>query len=307
MKKTQKVLVISVLVVFLMACNCNLLNMIKEKVGLGDGATAVEGGSPFSAPTQETEKPSNQSGSSDEEYTFVKFIPTEVIIPDGVLQVTKFITTYDEANNLCETTLLIENTSTDPLDVVKEFSYIITWYDDQGQMVDQWDHDSGPNVFPQEATLFEPWVHEDKLTGHKVVRAVFEITEISTVKSKFPDGSVKEHIANTPLNHPFFPYTANEMIVENDYLLGTYASTTITVQSSMENKLGAQVIAVYYDDQDQVIGIGKSPQFEINPGESITGEVEGYALTELPVRAEYYPIVVGQTDLIEVVYPGLYN
>jgi hypothetical protein len=202
---------------------------------------------------------------------------------------------------------LIENTSTDPLDAVKEFSYVISWYDDQGQILDQWDHTWGPNVLPQEANLFTAWVDKDKLEGHKVVKAVFEIKDITTVNSFYTEGTVREKIANTTIKHPFFSYTATNFKMEDDFFFGKIASNTVTVQSSLATKVGVQIIAFYFNDQNQVIGVGINGQAEIDPGASVPIEVKSYFFSETPVSAEYTPILIGSSDLLELVYPGLYN
>jgi hypothetical protein len=314
MKKSEKALLISVLVIFLMACNCNLLNLFKEKTGLESNSSEEQGGSSISVPDQATGKPSTQSTkkpsgqvSSDSDASFLPVVPTEVIVPDGILKITKAFTAYDEEIVSCKSYILIENTSTDPLDAVKEFSYVMTWYDDQGQIVDQWDHTWGPNVFPQEANIFTAWVDKDKLEGHKIVKAVFEIKDITTVNTFYTEGSVREKVANTPIKHPFFPFTATDFKMENDFLFGKIASNTVTVQSSLANKVGVQIVAFYFNDQNQVIGVGINGEAEVDPGASVPIEVNSYFFTETPTKAEYTPILIGPSDLLEVVYPGLYN
>lgn len=307
MKKTQRALFISVLVIFLMACNCNLINQVKEMTGLGEGSADDSGGSIFGPFFQTTDQPSDKPVTVYEEIDYKTFVPTEVIVPDGVLRITKYITTYDATTVMCRTFLLLENIGTDPLDAINSFSFTMTWYDDQNQVVDQWNNTNGPIVFAQEKNLWEPWVSRNLLTGRNVVRAVFEVKDIITLNSFFTEGQVRERVASTPLNHPFFSLSAEALRLEYHPIYNVIPQTTVSVQSALANPVGVQVVAFYFNEKGEVIGMGKSGPADLDAGASASLDVLGYGLTEAAARAEYYPYLVGSTDLLEMVYPDIYN
>jgi hypothetical protein len=309
MKKLGKALFISIIVIFTLSCNLYTFGM--NRTGTDADSAGDESGSVMVAPNQDSSQNDSQSpnGSTTtnvDESDFATLIPTEVIVPDGVLIIKRFITILDPEISSCRTLILLENTSSDPLDIVKEFSYTMTWYDAQDQIVDQWDNTNGPNVFPQEKNLWEMWVDKEKRADRKISRAVFEIKSITTVMTYYQN-SVRDNILNQPLNHPFFDIQAGDYVISQDFLLGTIATTPVTIKSNMANKVGVQVFAVYLNDQDVMTGFGKDGGTELDAGASNDTSVVGYNLTELPKKAEYYPILVGPSDLLEVVYPNIYK
>ena len=300
MKSLTKIVILFLVSFFVLGCN---LPAIVE--GSGNESQTQSG---EDNEVQSDMDPPDQSGSDDlGDIDFATSVPTEVIVPDGVLIVANVLTRLDMEIDSCRTFVILRNTSSNPLEIVKEFSYTMTWYDDQDQVVDQWDNSNGPMVFPQEVNYWEMWVDEDAVASHNIVRAVFEIKDIITADSIYKEGQVRERILSQALSHPFFTIEPGELILDkSNFLLGLTASSTVNFSSSLENLTPVQILALYYNDAGDWVGIGRSNSFEYNPGDSLSMDVSGMIFTDLPVNVEYYGIVVG-SDLVEVIYPGIYN
>jgi hypothetical protein len=304
MKKLQKVSFLIIVLIFVMACN--LPAPTHDQTSTEAVSTDGQTGMPTENPDQATEQPTV----SDPRGGFFGIsIPTEGIVPAGFVKISNALTVYDPDSNHCWTYILLKNTSIEPLDIVKDFSYTMTWYDDQNQMVDQWESTNGPAVFPQETNLWEMWAESEKLKDHKIARAVFEVKDIASVNSFYSVGPIRDRVTTQPLPHPFFTIDAGELTIDKeDLVYGTVANSSATIKSALPTVTNVQVLAIYFNDKEEWIGTAKSDPVELYSGASATVDLSGFNLTALPVRAEYYPLVVSPGgDLLEVFYPGIYN
>ncbi len=134
MQHYKKALLITMLLAISLACG--LPSAISEAVG-GQDSTPIAGQSePEAADTAAL----SQSETTDTpNLDYIVRIPTEVISPDNFLNLTKSYSYIDPNTGLNFTYVVLENNSTDPLDIITDYTGKITWFDENNQVIDEWE------------------------------------------------------------------------------------------------------------------------------------------------------------------------
>lgn len=305
MKRSQKLILICMLLIFLMACNCGVLDNIKNTLGL-ETQSNQEAESPSSS-----EDNSNQNSDQNNlpKLPFDVYIPTDIQIVDGVLDISQRITLYDSGANMYQSYLILENTSSDPTDMIFEFTYKITWYDQDKQIVDEWANTFNFKILPQEKILFYLWPEESKVADRTIVSTVFEVSEIKTAKMT-ADSAWLAKLAGLPITHPIVSINPSDFTFgyeEFALSLIPVARTPVEIQSNLTTQAKVQVIGLYQNANGELIGIGRSVPVLLDPGGFLTSEVYGANITEEPAQAEYFVEIVSPSDTFEVAYPDMFK
>ncbi|MBA4383466.1 MAG: hypothetical protein C0410_01900 [Anaerolinea sp.] len=311
MKRSQKLILLCMMMIILMACNCGVLDNIKNIIGLDsqsnqESPSDQEAENPFSS-EDSTNQSSDQSNLPKDPFDI--YIPTELNIVDGVLDVSQRVTLYDSAANMYQSYLVLENSSSDPIDMIFEFTYKITWYDQDKQIVDEWANTFNSKILPQERILFYLWPEESKVADRTIVSTVFEVSEIKTAKI-IADSEWLTKLAGLPITHPIvsinpsdFTFGYEEFVMS----LIPVARTNVEIQSNLTAQAKVQVIGLYQNANGELIGIGRSEPVSLDPGVSATSEVYGANITEQPAQADYFVEIVSPSDTFEVAYPDMFK
>jgi hypothetical protein len=307
MKKAKKLMILGVLIVFLMACS---ISTTPKKAASPDTSSSGD-----MASNQATEgQPSSgdqSSGQPSDALPFSVSIPTDVKIVNGILTVPKIITFFNPTTKIYKTYLVLEDTSTDKLDLISEFNYKITWYDENKQAVDQWENTYNIKLIPQEKVLFELWPNKSKVADQKIVSAVFEVSQVTSIKSFWEQGALDKLGGLPPISHPIISVIPDNFTF--DYaplILGSTiprVTTPVKVQSTLTVQVQAEVIGIYLNSKGEIIGVGMSDPIMVDPKGSGNADVIGYDMTEKPEQAEYFVKITSPGDILEAAYPDYYK
>jgi len=298
MKRAQKLMILGVLIVFLMACSISKTptNAVSPDTSSSGDNTSNQGteGQPSSG--------DQSSGQPTDAFPFSVSIPTTVNIVNGILSVPKIITFYNPATKIYKTYLVLEDTSTDKVDIISEFNYKITWYDENKQAVDQWENTYNFKLLPQEKVLFELWPNKSKVADQKIASAVFEVSKVTSFKS-FVDEGLLAKLGGYPITNPIIPVIPSDFTFEYVPLVlgGTIprVTTPVRVQSTLTVQVQAEVEGIYLNSNGDMIGVGHSGPFMVDPKGSGSADVIGYDLTEKPAQGEYFVKILSPQR-----YPG---
>ena len=191
------------LMTILMACNCGIIDSIKNILGFDTQATEESTSNQETENPLASEDPSDQSSnqSSIPKAPFDVFIPTDLEMIDGVLDISQRITLYDSGANMYQSYLVLENTSSNPTDIISEFTYKISWYDQDNQMIDEWANTFNFMILPQERILLYLWPEESKVGDRTIASTSFEVSEIKTT-NMFADPEWLTELVSLPITHP---------------------------------------------------------------------------------------------------------
>ncbi|MHC1781261.1 MAG: hypothetical protein AB9891_00635 [Anaerolineaceae bacterium] len=238
--------------------------------------------------------------------TFNVSIRTEVISPNNLVSLTKNFSSYDPNTGLNYIYMVVENTSTDPLDIIAEYSGKVTWFDENNQVIDEQEiFGFSTNIFPQEKQLYQLNIGKRELGDRKINLIRIELTKIITVKS-YEDSGLKDRINAQKWVHPIATINADTFRVEPylfSYLIGI---SKVTVQNNINSQFKPSVIGLYYDANNQLVGVGKSGPFVLPALGSAEVELVTNNLTSVPARMEYYvemPSSIGVTEMMDILYP----
>jgi hypothetical protein len=238
--------------------------------------------------------------------TFNVGIRTEVISPNNLVSLTKNLSSYDTTTGLNHIYVIVENTSTDPLDIIAEYSGKLTWFDEKNQVIDEQEiFGFSTNIFPQEKQLYQAHIGKRELGDRKISLIRLELTKIVSEKS-FQDSGLKDRIGAQKWVHPFATIKADTFRVEPylfSYLIGI---SKVTVQNNINSQIKPSVIGLYYDANNQLVGVGKSGPFVLPALGSADVDLVTNNLTSVPVRMEYYvemPSSLSVGEMMDILYP----
>lgn len=238
--------------------------------------------------------------------TFNVGIRTEVISPNNLVSLTKNLSSYDTSTGINHIFVIVENTSTDPLDIIAEYSGKLTWFDEKNQVIEEREiFGFSTNIFPQEKQLYQALIGKRELGDRKISLIRFELTKITTVKS-YQDGGLKDKISAQKWAHPFVTVKSDTFKVE-PYLM-TYAMgvSKVTVQNNMNSKIRPSVVGLYFNENNELVGIGKSGPFVLPALGSAEVDLVTTNLTSIPVKREYYvemPSTMSVPEMMDILYP----
>jgi hypothetical protein len=282
---------------------CGLPSAISEAVGSQDSNQVAEQSQPEAADS--AAQPQSETTDTPR-LDYNVGIPTEVISPDNLLNLTKSYSYVDTNTGLNRTYVVLENNSSDPLDIVTDYTGKITWFDENNQVISEWEQDGMfTNIFPQEKQLFQTWVDRDVVNGRKIGLVRVELSDIKTVKS-WDDVAIKDKISAQKWSHPFVTAKPGTFQIQ-PWLINLYIGMTkVNVQSNINSMIKPEVVGIYYNEQDEIVGIGGSGPFELPALGSADVDVLTLNLSSVPVRMEYYvemPFTMSVVDMINVLYP----
>lgn len=314
MQRTQKLLILSTLLFFLLGCS--LTNLVKEKIA-GETAAIAEGVSnsdPEAQPSSPEAQPSSGGQAAEpsdgEKAPFNVYIPTEVKLVDSVLNISQYVTLNDQAAGSYKSYFVLENTSSDSADQISEFTYKITWYDESGQEVDVWENTyNSTDILPQEKVLFYLYPDRSKTEGRQIASTVFEVLDVTTVQS-FADAEWLAKLASLPITHPIVSTNPGEFTFDYFVLLFDpipRVTASVQIQSALSVESGVEVVGLFLNANGDLIGIGKSDPVVLAAGGSATAEVVGYDMSEEPSQVEYFVEIVSPYETFMVAYPGMFN
>ena len=297
----KKALLITMLLAISLACG--LPSAISEAVGSQDSSQVAEQSQPESADTAAL---SESETTDTPKLDYNVEIPTEVVSPDNLLNLTKSYSYIDTNTDLNRTYVVLENNSTDPLDIVTEYSVKVTWFDENNQVISEWEqNDRCTNIFPQEKQLFEMWVDRDIVNGRKIGLVRVELSNIKTVKS-FDDAVIKDKISAQQWSHPFVTTKPGEFQIQPWAITLSMGITKVNVQNNINSMIKPEVVGIYYNEQNEIVGIGGSGPFELPALGSADVDVATTNLSSVPVRMEYYvemPFTMSVVDMMNVISP----
>ena len=290
MLRLKKALLILMLLTLSLACN--LTTSVRKAIGNQVGTQIA---AQFESEVIATPTP-----------TFNVGIRTEVISQDDFLSVTKNFSSVDPTTGLNHVYVVLENNSTDPLDIITEFTGKITWFDENNEVIDELEIiGMATNIFPQEKRLYSAYVDRDKVQDRTISQIRVELNKVTTVKS-YQDSGLKDKISSQEWSHPFATTEPGTFEIKPyliDYAMGI---TKVAVQNTINSAIKpAVVVGLYYNENDELVGIGKSERFELPALGSAEVDVVTTNLTSVPVRMEYYvemPLI-SAPEMMDILYP----
>ena len=313
MQRYKKALLITIILTISLACSVPAA--ISKATGSQDSAQIAEQSQPESAGTAALSQPESagtaalsQSEATDTpKLDYNVRIPTEVISSDNLLNLTKSYSYIDTNTGLNRTYVVLENNSTDPLDIVTDYSGKITWFDENNQVISEWEQNGmNTNIFPQEKQLFQTYVDKDVVNGRKIGLVRVELSNIKTFTESFNDPVLKDKINAQQWSHPFVTTNPGAFQIQ-PWLMGLFMGLTkVNVQSNINSMIKPEVVGIYYNEQNEIVGIGGSGPFELPALGSADVDVATINLSSVPVRMEYYvemPFTMGVVDMMNVISP----
>jgi hypothetical protein len=238
--------------------------------------------------------------------TFNVGIRTEVISPNNLVSLTKNLSSYDTTTGLNHIFVIVENTSTDPLDIISEYSGKLTWFDEKNQVIEEREiFGFSTNIFPQEKQLYQAHIGKRELGDRKISLIRLELTKIVSGKS-FQDSGLKDKISAQKWIHPFVTVKSDTFKVEPYLMNYAMGVSKVTVQNNMNSQIKPSVVGLYYDANDQLVGVGKSGPFELPALGSTDVDLVTNNLTSVPVKREYYvemPSTMSVPEMMDILYP----
>lgn len=233
-------------------------------------------------------------------------IRTEVTSPNNFLSLTKNYAYVDTTTGLNRVFVILENNSTDPLDIITEYAGKVTWFDDNNQVIDEIKITGfNTNIFPQEKQELQSYVDKEKVNDRKISLVRIELTKVGTVKS-FDYSELKDKISAQTWNHPFVTTNPGTFRIE-PYLISYYMGMSkVTVQNNINSKIKITVVGLYFNEKDELIGVGGSGRFELTALGSAEVDVVTTNLSSVPVRMEYYAEMdsyLGVIEMMDILYP----
>jgi hypothetical protein len=233
-------------------------------------------------------------------------IRTEVISPVSFLSLAKNYSFTETTTGLSRTLVVLENNSTDPQDIITDFEGKMTWFDESNQVIDEIEVIGfGTNIFPQEKQRFQSYPDPNKVNDRKIGLVRFELTKIATVKSGNYQ-ELKDKISKQNWSHPFVTAAPGAFRIEPyliDYSMGI---SKVTVQNTINSKIKVTVVGLYYNDKNELVGMGASGSFELAPLGSSEVDVATGNLSSVPVRIDYYVEInssLGVIEMMDILYP----
>lgn len=233
-------------------------------------------------------------------------IRTEVISPTNTLSLAKNYSYTDTNTVLSRSYVILENNSTDPLDIITEFYGKMTWFDENNQVIDEIDVNmSGTSIFPQEKQRFQSYPEPSKVNDRKISLVRFELTDVVTVKS-FDNADFKNRIGKQNWNHPFVSTTPGEFSFQSylmDYWMGI---SKVAVQNNTNSNIKITVVGLYFNENNELIGVGASESFELSALASADMDVTVTNLSSVPMRIEYFVEMnssLGVMEMLDILYP----
>jgi len=314
MNKYKKLIAIGMLMMFLMACN--LLNLVNNASDTNTQTIEQASGDQESENLPVSPESSNLTtdGGDETKDPFMILIPTDVKSDDGslddTLDVSQRITLYDSTLDKYKTYFVFNNTASDSADTISEFTFKITWFDKDNQIVAKQEGIFRDTVIlPQEKVLFYAFPQGGEMTDQKIVSVLCEISGLKTYKMTV-DAELSTKISGLPITHPIVSVTPGDLTFEYyTYIISKIprAIASVTVQSSLTVETGVEVVGLYQNAEGILIGVGKSEPFIMDPGGTASADVIGYDISEQPVKAEYFTQIVTPFDTFDVAFPDLYN
>jgi hypothetical protein len=253
-------------------------------------------------------QPSSQSNPTTALIYSTVNVRTEVSTPGNPLSITKYYAYYDAETIAARVMVIVENTSTDALDIITEYTGKVSWFDDKNQVIDTLPVNMiFTNIFPQEKQLFESFLQKSKITDRKISLVRVEVAKVATVRS-FGDSAFKDKISKQKWGHPFA--TPKQVSFEvKPFMMGSstpMGTSKVTVQNNMNSKFNPRVVGLYYNAKNELVGVGKSAAFELPALGSANADVMALYLSAEPVKVDYFvemPATKDITDMMNILAP----
>jgi len=234
MKSSQKLILLCLLMIILMVCNCSVIDNIKNILGLETQSNQE------STSNQETENPfsseDNSNQTSDQSNLpkdpFDVYIPTDLQMVDGILSISQRFTLCDSVAYMYQSYLVLENTRSVPTDIITEFTNKITWYDQDNQIVEERANFYNFKILPQEKIFFYLWPETDKVIDHTFVSTLFVVSEITTTKiPSDPEWLAKQ--AGLPITHPIVSVTPGDFTTYIPHIWPSFLTAVLLIALSV--------------------------------------------------------------------------
>jgi hypothetical protein len=233
-------------------------------------------------------------------------IQTEAISPENFLSLAKNYSYIDTTTGLSRTFVILENNSTDPLDIIENYTGKMTWFDENNQVIDEIDVVGfGTNIFPQEKQRFQSYPDPNKVNGRKISLVRFELAEVVTVKS-YANNEFKDRISKQNWSHPFVSTTEKAFRLEPYLTTYVMGFSKVTAQNNTNANIKITVVGLYYNEKNELVGVGASEKFDLAALGSAEVDVATGSLSSEPVRIEYFAEMdsyVGVTEMMDILYP----
>lgn len=284
----KKALLIMMLLTISLACNS-----ISKAIGSQDSTTIAAQSQP-------------QASSDAPKLDYNVGIRTEVISPNNFLSLIKSYAYVDTTTGLNRVFVILENNSTDPLDIITEYSGKVTWFDENNQVIDEIEIIGfNTNIFPQEKQRYQSYVDKEKVNDRKISLVQIELTKVVTVKS-FDYSELKNKISAQKWSHPFVTIKPGTFRIE-PYLIDYYMGMSkVAVQNNINSKIKITVVGLYFNEKDELIGVGGSESFNLTALGSAEVDVVTTNLSSVPVKMEYYAEMdsyLGVIEMMDILYP----
>ncbi len=232
-------------------------------------------------------------------------IRTEVISPVDFISLAKNYAFVDPETGLNHVYVVLENNSTDPLDIITEVIGKVTWLDENNAVIDEHEINGNfTNIFPQEKRLYDSYADKSKAQDRTISLIRFELTQIATVKS-FQDGGIKDKISAQAWSHPFATTEAGTFEIKEYLINRAMGITKVTVQSTINSEIKPSVVGLYFNENNELVGVGKSKSFQLPALGSAEADVATTNLSSVPATMEYYVEMPNITvpEMMDLLYP----
>ena len=148
-------------------------------------------------------------------------------------------------------------------------------------------------------------LNQSKVNGRKISLVRFELTKVETVKSSGYD-DIKDKISKQNWSHPFVTTTPGAFRIEPWLMDLSMGISKVTVQNTINSNIKITVVGLYFNEKNELIGVGASDSFELAALGSTDVDVAVTNLSSVPVRIEYYAEMnssLGVREMMDILYP----
>jgi hypothetical protein len=225
------------------------------------------------------------------------------VVSSGDLVVIRSATIENLRSNV--TYALLENKNSDPTVWIDRFNYRLTWLDDQNRVIVESSGEYRGLIPPGEKMLVNLSMSptgENK--NRKISRARFEITGVGLAQI---DEVYKNKIRLLKLPLPLISVDSDPYeLEEKDFFDSKYivAAVRLTLHNNLNSKIKADVVALFLNARQEVVGVGISSGLSLTPRGSKIIMLTSSAMSGPASNVEYYASVYSYSAWTEV-YNGL--
>jgi hypothetical protein len=263
---------------------------------------------PFLSPAENNNSsPADNNGSTSGEPTanpdtpiyfgrvVTEAIPVEYLVPVKVATLKSMagVSTY----------ALLENQSTDLINVVDGFNYKLTYLDVNNFVVAEQTLEEVASIFPGEKQLvnYTPNIPEEN-RELIITRARFEITKIIPAQIH-PD--YYDRVRSLKLPDPLIAVTGQPFqieIIDQGFFKTYNAKTSVVLQNNLNAEIEAEAVALFLDANGEIVGQARTGGVILPPNGQANFEITAFDLCGEVAGVEYYAFPSRSSGWSEIYY-----